>query len=245
MKPQKPDNLHPETKRSSTAYPMWLIIIICLLVVVNVSQLYTSSLLGWGVVILNAVVLVLIAYKSGLTLGNLGLRRSMIGRGLLWGGGASLIVVIGLSFAYLIDPNLFRDSRYHLSLSRAFIYALLIVPLHTVFVEELAFRGVLWAGTRKWKNVVWASLVSSLLFGLWHIVPSLNLNTTSGAAISGVSNGSADRLVPIVISVVATFVFGLVLCELRRRSHSLLAPIIAHWAVNGSAVLLAFLAWNH
>jgi membrane protease YdiL (CAAX protease family) len=35
---------------------------------------------------------------------------------------------------------------------------------------------------------------------------------------------------------------GVVLCELRRRSNSLLAPIAAHWAINGLGVLFVMLA---
>ena len=49
------------------------------------------------------------------------------------------------------------------------------------------------------------------------------------------------------ISVLGTVLFtslaGVVFCELRRRSGSLLAPAGLHWAVNGLAVLAAAAVW--
>jgi membrane protease YdiL (CAAX protease family) len=36
---------------------------------------------------------------------------------------------------------------------------------------------------------------------------------------------------------------GLVLAELRRRSGSLLAPGLLHWATNGLGYLVGALAW--
>ncbi|MGA5143427.1 type II CAAX prenyl endopeptidase Rce1 family protein, partial [Streptomyces azureus] len=38
----------------------------------------------------------------------------------------------------------------------------------------------------------------------------------------------------------ATTAAGVVLCELRRRSGSLLAPAALHWAVNGIGYVLAW-----
>jgi len=40
-----------------------------------------------------------------------------------------------------------------------------------------------------------------------------------------------------------TAVSGVVLCELRRRSGSLLAPAGLHWAVNGLSVLASTAVW--
>jgi membrane protease YdiL (CAAX protease family) len=41
-------------------------------------------------------------------------------------------------------------------------------------------------------------------------------------------------------AVAATGLAGAVLCEVRRRSGSLLAPIALHWAVNALGYLTAF-----
>jgi membrane protease YdiL (CAAX protease family) len=41
-----------------------------------------------------------------------------------------------------------------------------------------------------------------------------------------------------------TALLGLLLCELRRRSGSLLAAVGGHWAANGLGVLLAAVLWQ-
>jgi membrane protease YdiL (CAAX protease family) len=50
-----------------------------------------------------------------------------------------------------------------------------------------------------------------------------------------------------VIAVLGTVLFtaasGVVFCELRRRSGSLLAPAGLHWAVNGLSVLASAAVW--
>jgi len=49
------------------------------------------------------------------------------------------------------------------------------------------------------------------------------------------------------VSVLGTVLFtglaGVVFCELRRRSGSLLAPAGLHWATNGLGVLAATAIW--
>ena len=39
-------------------------------------------------------------------------------------------------------------------------------------------------------------------------------------------------------TVLVTALAGAILCQLRIRSGSLLAPILAHWAINSVGVLL-------
>ena len=50
---------------------------------------------------------------------------------------------------------------------------LVVIPLGTVLPEELAFRGLLLALLGRRYGVVAGILLSSGLFGLWHVVPSL------------------------------------------------------------------------
>jgi membrane protease YdiL (CAAX protease family) len=44
-------------------------------------------------------------------------------------------------------------------------------------------------------------------------------------------------------TVLFTAAAGVVFCELRRRSGSLLAPAGLHWAVNGLSVLASAAVW--
>ena len=222
----------------------WAIIAtLLLLIAVNLSQLFRSTTTSWVVVTVNSGLLAFIARQSGLTLRQLGLGKDSVKSGLLWGAACVALIASVLFIAYLVDPKLFLDTRYHNSLKQALYTAFIFIPLHTVLVEEFAFRGVLWASIERWKGVLWATLLSSFLFGLWHIVPSLNLGESSSTASSIAGSGLAVTIVPIITAVIATTVFGSIMCWLRRRSGSLIAPIMAHWAVNGVAVFLAYLAW--
>jgi membrane protease YdiL (CAAX protease family) len=54
-----------------------------------------------------------------------------------------------------------------------------------------------------------------------------------------VGPGAGGRVVAVAGAVVFTAAAGVLLCELRRRSGSLLAPAGLHWAVNGLGVVVS------
>ncbi len=113
---------------------------------------------------------------------------------------------------------------------------LIRIPLGTALLEELAFRGVLFAA---WRPIgVWyAALASSLCFGLWHITPSVTMARVNRPA------ADARYLARVaVITVALTTVAGLVLVWLRLRSGGLALPIALHATVNGLATIAAALA---
>jgi membrane protease YdiL (CAAX protease family) len=76
----------------------------------------------------------------------------------------------------------FLDARYHLDAGSALVTALLVIPIGTVLLEEIAFRGVLHGLVRHHHGTLWATGLSSILFGLWHILPSLRLSGANQAA---------------------------------------------------------------
>jgi tRNA pseudouridine32 synthase/23S rRNA pseudouridine746 synthase len=86
-------------------------------------------------------------------------------------------------------------------------------------------------------------LVSSLLFGLWHVTSSLGLASGNDAVAEAGGSGAAGQVLGVVASVVATTLAGVVLCWFRLRSGSLVAPVLVHWAVNGAAVLASAAVW--
>jgi membrane protease YdiL (CAAX protease family) len=92
----------------------------------------------------------------------------------------------------------------------------------------------------------WRVLVTtSVLFGLWHILPSLHLasaNRGMSDAVQG-AGGSATLLV-VAGTVAFTALGGVVAGELRRRSGHLLASAGMHWATNALGVLFGLVAWR-
>lgn len=210
------------------------------LVANNVALTQTHGWARFSAGILAYLVLFGLIALSGLTRSNLGLSRTRVRSGLLLGLRVSMVIAAGLLVAFLVSPETFQDERYHQSIWLALAFALFVLPLETVLFEELVFRGVLWGYVRKVKNAQVATHVSSAVFGLWHIAPSLAIN----AATITVGGISIHRGLLIAGTVAVTYGAGVLLCELRRRSDSLLAPILVHWTINGVATLLAALAWR-
>ena len=78
-----------------------------------------------------------------------------------------------------------------------------------------------------------------MLFGVWHIVPSLHLGHANRAVGAVLGTDTTGRVLTVLTGVGFTALAGLLLCELRRRSGSLLAAAALHWATNGLGLLLA------
>ena len=139
----------------------------------------------------------------------------------------------------------FLDSRYHLGLSGALLTAFVIIPVGRVLIEEVAFRSVLWGMLSRHMTVWRVLLISSLLFGLWHVLPSLHLDSANRGVNELMSGaGGAANVVTIAATVAFTALGGVVAGELRRRSGSVLASVGMHWATNALGVLFGVLAWK-
>jgi membrane protease YdiL (CAAX protease family) len=112
------------------------------------------------------------------------------------------------------------------------VEVLVSIPLGTVVLEELAFRGSLLALLRRETSARAAVAGSSVLFALWHVIPSVW--SRAGSTDAALESAGVSSL-PLVL--VATFVAGLVFCWLRLRSGSLLAPFLAHAGANSAGTL--------
>ncbi len=192
-----------------------------------------------------AVVLPLIGRTAGLSWQDMGLGRGTWRPGLRWAGAeiGIVAVVIAGAAALPLTRDAFRDTRYHLNLGGALLDAFVLIPVGTVLLEEVAFRGVLWGLLRRARGTATATVVSSLLFGLWHALPSLGLASANQAISGTVGSGRSAEVVTVLGTMGFTALAGVVFCELRRRSGSLLAPAGLHWAVNGLAVLASAAVW--
>ena len=188
-----------------------------------------------------AALLLWLARLAGLSWAELGLGPGTWRSGLRWAGAviAVVAVVLAAGAALPLTRAAFRDSRYHLDLAQALLTAFVLIPLGTVLLEEVAFRGVLWGLFRRLRGTVAATAASSALFGVWHVLPSLGLAASNEA----VGTGRSAQEVTVLGTVLFTAAAGVVFCELRRRSGSLLAPAGLHWAVNGLSVLASAAVW--
>jgi membrane protease YdiL (CAAX protease family) len=192
-----------------------------------------------------AALLVVIARLAGLGWAELGLGQGTWRRGLTWAAVivGTFAIVLAVGAALPLTRQAFRDSRYRLGWADALLTALVLIPVGTVLVEEVAFRGVLWGLLRRAYGTMWATGVSSALFGLWHVLPSLGLATDNAAIGSAVGRGTSGKATAVLATVLFTALAGVVFCELRRRSGSLLASAAAHWAANGLSVLASAAVW--
>jgi membrane protease YdiL (CAAX protease family) len=215
------------------------LLVVAVLIVVNVAEkLIPHSSVVVGPVA--AAALIVLSHRAGLTWDDEGLARRTWGKGTRW----ALVCVGAVAAVYTVAALLpatrsaFDDERYQHGLGRTLVTVLVVIPLGTVLLEEVAFRGVLWGALRREYGVIVATAVSSLLFGLWHVLPSLNL-AESNKAVEGVFGSSGiGQVLAVLGTVVFTALAGVVFCELRRRSESLIAPFGLHWATNALGVIV-------
>jgi uncharacterized protein len=192
-----------------------------------------------------AAVLLALARLAGLSWAELGLGPGTWRRGLIWSAViiGCVAVVYAVGAALPLTRDAFRDTRYHLGWADALLTAFVLIPVSTVLFEEVAFRGVLWGLVRRVRGTATATVVSSVLFGLWHVLPSLGLSADNEAIGSAVGRGRSAQLITVLATVAFTALSGVVFCELRRRSGSLLASASLHWATNGLGVLASAAVW--
>jgi membrane protease YdiL (CAAX protease family) len=221
-----------------------VVIVIAVLVLVNVTDVRVAhAALVIGPV--GAAGLLALARWAGLSWAELGLGRGTWQRGLRWALAAIGIVavVFAAGAALPLTRSAFRNTRYDFSWGHAGLTAFVLIPLGTVLFEEVAFRGVLWGLLQRRYGTLAATSISSALFGVWHVLPSLGLAADDQAIGTAVGTGSSGQALSVLGTVLFTGLAGVVFCELRRRSGSLLAPAGLHWATNALGVLAATAIW--
>ena len=227
------------------------VLTVTVLILFNV--LRSLGLLGparyvWLPVSLLTAALALIAWATGATLADLGLERQDLRSGVLYGAGAFGVVLLVLVVAAVIPTTngFLHDSRAQISGSRLLYELGVSILLLTAIPEEFAFRGVLLGSALRLWGPWRASLITSVLFGLWHILPTLH-TMKDNRAVAVASASIAGQSLVVAGSVAVTFVAGLIFCWLRLRSNSLIAPVMAHAAINGLALAVAWFAvhWGH
>ncbi|MGT2527048.1 CPBP family intramembrane glutamic endopeptidase [Streptomyces nojiriensis] len=217
---------------------------VAVLVVANLVMHRWSGPIGVLTAVMVSALLLGVLRWAGGTRADAGLAPGTLARGARWALALAGIVAVVYLAGALLPPTrtLFEDRRYEgMSAGGLLLRVLVTVPVGTVLVEEVAFRGVLYGLVDRARGAVWATTVSSLLFGLWHVLPSLRLATAKPALTAVFGDSAVGAGLAVAGAVLFTAAAGVLFCELRRRSGSLLAPVGLHWAVNAFGYVAGFL----
>jgi membrane protease YdiL (CAAX protease family) len=191
-----------------------------------------------------SVALLALGLLDGNTWTDMGLGWSYLIPGLIWAAGCiglvTLVYLIGSAFKR--TRSAFHDERMSdLTGSKLMFQALIEVPFGTVLLEEIAFRSVLFSMLVRREGLVFGIVVSSILFGLWHVLPSIGTHEQNPALGSVVGGGLRGNILAVVLSVLTTTIAGVVFAGLRLFSGSVLAPMGLHWATNGLGYAFSWL----
>jgi len=176
------------------------------------------------------------AVASGLTPGELGLGRDRVRAGLRLGSvaGAPVVAAFGVGALVPAARPLLDDRRVTGLGPGQLAYQVLVrIPAGTVLWEEVAFRGVLRGALRRVMGEPAATVVGSVVFGLWHVRP-----TVEALEINGVADRPGARILAVTGVVAGTAGAGALLTLLRERSGSLAAPVLLHLAANCTGPLV-------
>jgi membrane protease YdiL (CAAX protease family) len=184
-----------------------------------------------------AFALIAVARAGGADARSLGLGRGT------WAPGVRLgAIAFGLVTAVLLvgaalpaTRGAFADEDADTSVGGMIAEALVAIPLGTVLLEEVAFRGCLLALGRRLTSTGRAVVASSVLFGVWHLVPALAASPGAPGPLADAPRG-AEALAIVGLTTLA----GLAFCWLRLRSGSLVAPFLGHVATNSVAFTIAW-----
>lgn len=212
------------------------------LVVADVVLILDSLLITIPVAIVATLLVIALARRNGLDSEGFGLSAGTTGRGVRWAALAVLLVGLAV-FVFAALPwssPVLDDDKTPESLAVVLATVGFVIPVRTVLLEEIAFRGALWGLLERRLGHVKATVWSSLAFGFWHVPDALRL-ARENAAIEAAAGSSSWAVIPLIALVVAvTGLAGVVFCELRRRSGSLLAAIGLHWAANSATTVASF-----
>jgi membrane protease YdiL (CAAX protease family) len=181
-----------------------------------------------------------LAGRVGVTLKEMGLERARLASGLRLGlvciAPIAAIVAIGVAVPW--SRHYFLDSEVTgASTGRALYDMLVRIPFGTALAEELLFRGAL-LGLYLQRHRPWVAVaLSSGVFGVWHVLPTLHSLTTNAAASDAVGSGSIAKAGAVAGVVAVTALAGAAFSWLRLRSGSVVAPWIAHTALNSLSFL--------
>ena len=180
------------------------------------------------------------ARRAGVSVAGLGLAPERLRAGARVGLVVGAPIVAGIAAASRVHATsgYFDDARVRGATPRKVAYeAAVRIPIATALGEELIFRSALLGLFRRKHSTVTAVAASSLLFGVWHVLPTLESLARNPPADG--DHSVIHKLGVVAGTVAATTAAGVGFSLLRLRSGSVLAPVIVHAAINSSAFIAA------
>jgi membrane protease YdiL (CAAX protease family) len=225
----------PEHQAGLAFWPVAVVIVALLVLnVVNNRLAPQTHYLLWSFG--GSVGLLALGLLDGNSWTDMGLGFGYLVPGLAWAGACigAVTAVYLVGSAFKRTRAAFHDERMsELTGGRLMFQALVEVPFGTVLLEEIAFRAVLFSMLVRRYGLGWGIVVSSVLFGLWHILPSIGTHEQNPALGSVVGSGLRGNILAVGLSVLTTTLAGVLFSGLRLVSGSVLAPMGFHWATNG------------
>lgn len=155
--------------------------------------------------------------------------------------------VIALATAAATHPAIRRrllDQRAADQTATDILYHTLVrFPFGTALFEEVTFRGVVEAISRKdGATRREARSAAAVLFGLWHLVPTMD--ALGGTPVADGFETGWSRAGAVAAGAVASGVASFGFSWLRERSGSLVAPWLAHTAISCAGYSAGIAAWR-
>lgn len=196
-----------------------------------------------GYVRANAVVtaaLIGLGASSGSTLADMGLKPHLTRHD--WRvastAAAACALTTALAVSHPVSRSLFHDERARGDGTKAILQKVTLrFPLGTALFEEIAFRGVLPRVLAR--STTAGDLLSSMLFALWHVIPTARV--LHGSPLGRSAN---DPKHVIAAGSIAAGLAGLLLANERRRSGSIASPWMLHSIFNIITYLGGVVAWR-
>ncbi len=195
---------------------------------------------------------ILIAYGAlwygfaiGLSKEQLGLDPTAMIQSLFVGIALSLPVIVTVSFIashkkLKIYFSSAPSKQYDI---RSFCYEILFrIPFGTALSEEIIFRSVLLAILLTNHQSIVAIIVTSILFGLWHIFPTLHTIKNHDPLIAIMEDTRRRSFIALGTTILATTIAGLIFSALTVITGSFIAAWLLHSAINGSAIIAGYVS---
>ena len=224
----------------ATSYAQEAVLVILILLYSTVLAKSVPSRLHLYLNIGIAGVAVLLGLSFGLNFEQMGLAFDKIWPGIYIALLAVAVIIIGTSIIAPIPflRRFFLGDDLATASGKLISYeATIRVPFGTALIEEVLFRGVLLGLLLQHNSAPTAIIISSMIFGLWHIFPTIAMLENNKILAKANRDLRRRKYGSIIGVVIITSIAGAIFAWLRMISNSIVAPWLVHWSINSSGML--------